>query len=207
MPPVEVVKKRLVVVAEVVVERSKNAPPVTSKRELVVVAVPPITKPMFVPPFGKRAIRFVEVANFELAPLLIGQVVLQTSASKQSVANEPLVTDKFVVVAFVVVELVAVNPFTVMSFATSEVIEATTALNLLAKKFVEVALSMTPSSAVKSLSAVSPLTPNEPNEPFLAITELPDVILPLTERFLLTERLSFIVTKPSKYAGPRTFNI
>lgn len=47
-----VVEKRLVVVALVVVERSKEAPPVTSNKDGVAVAVAPITKPILIPPFG-----------------------------------------------------------------------------------------------------------------------------------------------------------
>ena len=50
--PNKLVEKKLVEVAEVEVDRSKKAPPTTSKSELVVVADSPITIPILLPPFG-----------------------------------------------------------------------------------------------------------------------------------------------------------
>ena len=90
VPPVAVVKnrfvvdavveKRLVVVAFVVVERSKNAPPATSSLELrVVVAVAPITTPTEAPPFGYIPTRFVVVPH-----LLFGVVMISATQ-----VNEP----------------------------------------------------------------------------------------------------------------------
>src|ERR1035437_9312907 len=72
---VPLVAKRLVEVAWVEVERSKKAPPTTSNNELVVVAASPITRPILFPPLGRRAERFVVVAN--LSVLALATKVLQ----------------------------------------------------------------------------------------------------------------------------------
>lgn len=111
----------------------------------------------------------------------------------------PLVAKKLVVVALVDEELVIVRVWPVKLAALTE--PSNTALPFLSRVRLDELRVMKsfelPNSTLPAAEKY-PLEDKEPKEPFLPTTAVPASILPRTEIFLLTMRLSLSSTKLSK---------